>query len=175
MTLAIPGRPDKFQLRVDATKAVVSKRSTPTTAADAVAAYSGEQSFSDWITEAIDQGVKPEQALAVVGLGLMRGMGGSGLAEPVLDADFSTHEAPLSVQAIKARLESIALAIETGAPLTTQEVTVLIGARPGSAKVRRAGVVAERISRNVWQLRHSRNQEREAASTGFSEGFRRRL
>lgn len=154
---------------------MVSKRSSPATAAQAVAAPVGEQSFSDWITGAIDQGVKPEQALAVVGLGLMRGMGGADYGLPLFDSETSPQDGPVQVQAIKARLESIALAIETGAPLSTQEVTLLIGARPGSAKVRRAGVVAERIGRNVWQLRRSRGEEREAATAVFSEGFRRRL
>jgi len=154
---------------------VVSKRSSPATAAQAVPAPVGEQSFSDWITGAIDQGVKPEQALAVVGLGLMRGMGGADYGLPLFDSETSPQDGPVPVQAIKARLESIALAIETGAPLSTQEVTLLIGARPGNAKVRRAGVVAERIGRNVWQLRRSRGDERETATPVFSEGFRRRL
>jgi hypothetical protein len=154
---------------------VVSKRSSPATAAHAVPAPVGEQSFSDWITGAIDQGVKPEQALAVVGLGLMRGMGGADYGLPLFDSETSSQDGPIPVQAIKARLESIALAIETGAPLSTQEVTLLIGARPGNAKVRRAGVVAERIGRNVWQLRRSRGDERETATPVFSEGFRRRL
>lgn len=165
---------------MNGTQANGNRTAAPSAAASAAAVSSpvagqpDDQSFSDWIAGAIDQGVKPEQALAVVGLGLMRGMGGSALAEPFLDADFGSQEGPLAVQAIKGRLEAIALAIDTGAPLSTQEVTLLIGARPGSAKVRRASVVAERISRNIWQLRRSRGEDREAAS-GFSEGFRRRL
>jgi hypothetical protein len=154
---------------------VVSKRSSPATASQAVPTQAGDQSFSDWIAGAIDQGVKPEQALAVVGLGLMRGMGGPDYGLPLFDPETNPQDGPVPVQAIKARLEAIGLAIETGAPLNTQEVTLLIGARPGNAKVRRAGVVAERIGRNVWQLRRSRGEEREASTTVFSEGFRRRL
>ena len=155
---------------------MVSKRPASPAPAQAVTTQTGDQSFSDWIAGAIDQGVKPEQALAVVGLGLMRGMGGGAdYGLPVFDADAGLHDGPQPLQAIKARLESIALAIETGAPLSTQEVTLLIGARPGHAKVRRAGVVADRIGRNLWQLRRSRGEEREVATTVFSEGFRRRL
>ena len=154
---------------------MVSKRSSPATATQAVPTTIGEQSFSDWIAGAIDQGVKPEQALAVVGLGLMRGMGGPGYWLPFFDPESNPQDGPVLMQSIKARLESIALAIETGAPLSTQEVTLLIGARPGSSKLKRAGVVAERIGRNVWQLRRSRGEEREAATTTFNEGFRRRL
>ncbi|WP_259701091.1 MULTISPECIES: hypothetical protein [Synechococcales] len=154
---------------------MVSKRSSPSSSAQAVPATIGEQSFADWIAGAIDQGVKPEQALAVVGLGLMRGMGDPGYGLPLFDSESTSQDGPLLMQSIKTRLESVAMAIETGAPLSTQEVTLLIGARPGSAKVRRAGLVAERIGRNVWQLRRARSEEREAATPTFSEGFRRRL
>ena len=44
------------------------------------------------------------------------------------------------------------LAIETGAPLSTSEVTQLLGSRPGSPKTERGGLIARRISRNVWKL-----------------------
>ena len=56
------------------------------------------------------------------------------------------------LNSLKQRLELIALAIETGAPLTTTEVSQLLGARPGSSKTERGGLVAKRISRNVWRL-----------------------
>ncbi|WP_259729496.1 MULTISPECIES: hypothetical protein [Synechococcales] len=134
----------------------------------------GDGSFASWIAGAIDQGVKPEQALAVVGLGLMRGMGGAAIGLPVAQADGFDLESPVQLQSLKGRLEAIALAISTGAPLSTHEVGLLLGARPGAPRVRRAGVVAERIGRNVWQLRRSSDDER-SSNAGFSEGFRRRL
>jgi hypothetical protein len=134
----------------------------------------GDGSFASWIGGAIDQGVKPEQALAVVGLGLMRGMGGGAMGLPVPPSDGFDLESPVQLQSIKGRLEAIALAISTGAPLSTHEVGLLLGARPGAPRVRRAGVVAERVGRNVWQLRRSSDDER-APNAGFSDGFRRRL
>ena len=44
------------------------------------------------------------------------------------------------------------LAINTGAPLTTSEVTALIGAKPGKSKLERAGLLATKIARNVWKI-----------------------
>ena len=64
------------------------------------------------------------------------------------------------------------LALDTGAPLSTAEVSLLLGARPGSSVVQRGGLRARRLSRNVWKL--SRAAE-ETERGGFSEGFRRRL
>ena len=64
------------------------------------------------------------------------------------------------------------LALDTGAPLSTAEVTLLLGARPGAPVVQRGGLRARRLSRNVWKL--SRAAE-EGERGGFSEGFRRRL
>jgi hypothetical protein len=132
-----------------------------------------EATFSEWISGAIEQGVKPEQALAVVGLGLMRGMAGGGVDLPLLDLE-GESEGSATLQSVKGRLEAISLAIQTGAPLTTQEVTLLLGARPGTAVVRRAGITAQRISRNVWQLSRA-SDERSGSLGGFSDGFRRRL
>ena len=53
---------------------------------------------------------------------------------------------------LRQRLELTSLAIETGAPLSTSEVSKLLGVRPGSSKVERGGLVAKKISRNVWKL-----------------------
>jgi hypothetical protein len=132
-------------------------------------------SFAEWIAGAIEQGVKPEQALAVVGLGLMRGMSNGEFELPLLDNGPDADGDGAELVRLKERLDAIALAIKTGAPLTTGEVALLLGARPGSAVVRRAGVVAERISRNVWQLSRSSSDERSAVTPMFNEGFRRRL
>lgn len=162
--LARTGTADTFASRPLRITAVAPKSSStvnPTT------------TFSEWISGAIEQGVKPEQALAVVGLGLMRGMASTGAELPLLELDAEV-EGSATVSTLKGRLEAISLAVQTGAPLTTQEVTLLLGARPGTAVVRRAGLTAQRLSRNVWQLSRS-SDERSTPSVGFSDGFRRRL
>ena len=50
------------------------------------------------------------------------------------------------------RLQAVALALQTGAPLTTAEVRQLLGVWPGSAEVRRGRIVARRHGRNAWTL-----------------------
>ena len=53
---------------------------------------------------------------------------------------------------LRNRLELTELAIKTGAPLSTSEVSVLIGAKPGKSKVERGGLLATKIARNVWKI-----------------------
>lgn len=163
--LARTGSADTFASRPLRITAVASKSSSTVNPATTT--------FSEWISGAIEQGVKPEQALAVVGLGLMRGMASTGAELPLLELDAEV-EGSATVSTLKGRLEAISLAVQTGAPLTTQEVTLLLGARPGTAVVRRAGITAQRLSRNVWQLSRV-NDDRSIPSVGFSDGFRRRL
>jgi hypothetical protein len=119
----------------------------------------------------VEQGVKPEQALAFIGLGLMQRLSEGSQAAPWLwNEEEDGGNADLS--ALRQRLELVQLAIETGAPLSTAEVSQLLGARPGAAMVQRGGLRARRLSRNVWKL--SRAQE-DGERGGFGEGFRRRL
>lgn len=59
---------------------------------------------------------------------------------------------PFDPALLQARLEAAEKAIATGLPLTTREVSWLLGARPGAASVQRGRVVAERHGRNCWTL-----------------------
>ncbi|WP_320676487.1 hypothetical protein [Prochlorococcus sp. MIT 1300] len=97
--------------------------------------------------------LKAEQALGLIGLGLMQKMTQEGTANLNWLAEEAQEKADLL--ALRQRLELTALAIQTGAPLSTSEVTQLLGARPGSAKTERGGLTAKRISRNVWKLSRS--------------------
>ncbi len=97
--------------------------------------------------------LKAEQALGLIGLGLMQKMSQEGLPEWNLTCQEDGEKADLHV--LRQRLELTALAIETGAPLSTSEVAHLLGARPGSSKTERGGLIARRISRNVWKLSRS--------------------
>jgi hypothetical protein len=79
-------------------------------------------------------------------------------------------------QALRQRLESIDLAIRTAAPLSTAEVTFLLGARPGSALAERGGLRARRLNRNVWVLSRAEgnrrdSQERDDRNDGFGSSF----
>jgi len=94
--------------------------------------------------------LKAEQALGLIGLGLMQKMSREGVSGWDWSSEGAGEKADLV--ALRQRLEMTALAIETGAPLSTAEVTQLLGTRPGSSKVERGGLIARRISRNVWKL-----------------------
>ena len=67
-------------------------------------------------------------------------------------------------------------AIRTAAPLSTAEVTFLLGARPGSALAERGGLRARRLNRNVWVLSRAEgnrrdSQERDDRNDGFGSSF----
>jgi hypothetical protein len=108
-----------------------------------------------------------EQALALVGMGLMQKMAANG------ELPWSWNETEdggaCDVGALRQRLELTQLALQTGAPLSTAEVSYLMGARPGSAEVERGGLRARRISRNVWKLsQSSAAAERRGDVTSFA-------
>jgi hypothetical protein len=76
---------------------------------------------------------------------------------------------------LRQRLELTSLAIKTGAPLSTAEVTQLLGIRPGSEQVERGGLRASRLSRNVWRLTQIGMDSSQSTSGLGDDRFRRRL
>jgi hypothetical protein len=130
-------------------------------------------SLARWLAQGIEEGVKPEQALSLIGLGLMRRMVAAG-QDPAWAWSEEEDGGRADLSLLRQRLELTQLALQTGAPLSTSEVTQLMGARPGSPVVERGGLTARRLSRNVWKLSRS-SDEPERGGYGFSEGFRRRL
>ena len=92
-----------------------------------------------------------EQALGLVSYGLMQRLTNDGQIDlPWLEAPNRSHDDCL--RQLRQRLELTALAIDTGAPLTTAEVSMLLGARPGAETEERGGLKARKVSRNVWRL-----------------------
>ena len=91
----------------------------------------------------------PDQTLGLVSLSLMQKLYQK-------DSSFSWLEEgkseKVNLKNLRDRLELTQLAINTGAPLTTSEVTALIGAKPGKSKLERAGLLATKIARNLWKL-----------------------
>ena len=92
--------------------------------------------------------INPEQALGLVSLGLMQKLSDKGLA----DLNWLKEDEKCDTYELRQRLELTSLALETGAPLSTTEVSKLLGVRPGSSKVERGGLTAKKVSRNVWRL-----------------------
>ena len=93
--------------------------------------------------------LSPDQTLGLVSLSLMQKLYQK-------DSSFSWLEEgkseKVNLKNLRDRLELTQLAINTGAPLTTSEVTALIGAKPGKSKLERAGLLATKIARNVWRI-----------------------
>ena len=111
-----------------------------------------------------------DQTLGMVSFGLMQRLAQDGQVDlSWLEASGNADSERL--RQLRQRLELTALAIETGAPLTTAEVSMLLGARPGTEKVERGGLVARRVSRNVWRLSKAEDSDR----SDRYDGFRRRL
>ena len=100
--------------------------------------------------------LKAEQALGLIGLGLMQKISGEGTSDWHWSTPGEGDKADLLL--LRQRLELTALAIETGAPLSTSEVTQLLGAKPGSSKAERGGLTAKKLSRNVWKLSRSEKE-----------------
>ena len=108
-----------------------------------------------------------DQALGMVSFGLMQRLAEDGQVDlPWLERPDNGEAERL--RQLRQRLELTSLALETGAPLSTAEVSLLLGAKPGTEKVERGGLVARRISRNVWRLSKRDDIDR-------YDGFRRRL
>ena len=92
--------------------------------------------------------INPEQALGLVSLGLMQKLSDRGIA----DLNWLKEDEKCDLYELRQRLELTSLAIETGAPLSTSEVSKLLGVRPGTSKIERGGLIAKKLSRNVWKL-----------------------
>jgi len=97
--------------------------------------------------------INPDQALGLVSLGLMQKLTNKGLSDLNWLREDVNEKADL--HELRQRLELTSLAIETGAPLTTAEVSKLLGVKPLSDKYERGGLTAKKLSRNVWKLTKS--------------------
>lgn len=155
---------------------MAAKRTTATAEATSAEPFASEggTNLPEWMAQAVQEGLKPEQALACIGLGLMGKLADGGKDLPWIwneEDDGGSFDGT----SLRQRLELVQLALQTGAPLSTAEVTHLMGARPGAAVVQRGGITARRLSRNVWKLSRSNEDLEKASTPSFGEGFRRRL
>ena len=96
-----------------------------------------------------------DQTLGLVSLSLMQKLSQK-------DPSFSwlTEDNPetLNLKKMRDRLELTALALKTGAPLSTSEVSALMGAKTGKSRIERGGIIDIKLSRNVWKLSKSNNE-----------------
>lgn len=154
-----------------AMKTPVNQNGAP---ADSLPDGIGITTMPEWMAQALQQGVKPEHALAFIGLGLMNGLAEAPSERSWFwDAEGEASGA-VDAQALHQRLEALQLALQTGAPLSTAEVAHLLGARPGATELQRGGVTARRLGRNLWKLSRS-GDSADASAAAYRDGFRRRL
>ena len=90
-----------------------------------------------------------EKTLGLVSLSLMQELSQK---DPTFSWLIDENSDNKNLNNLRNRLELTELAIKTGAPLSTSEVSILMGAKPGKSKVERGGLLATKISRNVWKI-----------------------
>ena len=90
-----------------------------------------------------------EKTLGLVSLSLMQKLSQK---DPTFSWLIDENSESKHLNNLRNRLELTELAIKTGAPLSTSEVSILMGAKPGKSKVERGGLLATKISRNVWKI-----------------------
>ena len=90
-----------------------------------------------------------DKTLGLVSLSLMQKLSQK---DPTFSWLIDENSESKNLNNLRNRLELTELAINTGAPLSTSEVSILMGAKPGKSKVERGGLLATKISRNVWKI-----------------------
>ena len=96
-----------------------------------------------------DKELIADQTLGLVSLTLMQKLSQK---DPSLSWLVDDNKELQDIKNFRNRLELIDLAIKTGAPISTAEVSFLMGAKPGKTKVERGGLLAIKVSRNVWKI-----------------------
>ncbi|MDC3077770.1 hypothetical protein OA324_00480 [Prochlorococcus sp. AH-716-O05] len=100
-------------------------------------------------SSASENELSPDQTLGLVSLSLMQKLSQK---DPSFSWLGEIKPDQLNLKNLRDRLELTELAIKTGAPLTTSEVSILMGAKPGKSKIERGGLLAIKVARNVWKL-----------------------
>ena len=99
--------------------------------------------------------LSPDQTLGLVSLSLMQKLSQK---DPSLNWLIEDNKDLQNLKSFRNRLELVDLAIKTGAPISTSEVSFLMGAKPGKSRIERAGLVAIKVSRNVWKITKNSNE-----------------
>ena len=93
--------------------------------------------------------LSPDQTLGLVSLSLMQKLSQK---DPSFSWLIDDNKDFRNMKNFRNRLELIDLAIKTCAPISTAEVSFLMGAKPGKSRVERGGLIAIKVSRNVWRI-----------------------
>jgi len=115
-----------------------------------------QEALLDAYADALGRGLSTADALASLGLpgALVETDGGV----PMVPVESIEPPAPDPVETdgdlrrLRYRLAALRDAVDLGAPLSTAEVSLLLGARPGGGEVTRGHLRAVRQGRNVWTI-----------------------
>jgi hypothetical protein len=123
----------------------------------------GDEVLMTAYADALGRGLSTVAALEAVGMGrratALVESDGAALAGP-MESDGPQPEGPMESDGadgerlilLRRRLAALRDALELGAPLSTAEAALLLGARPGGAEVVRGRIRAVRLRRNLWTL-----------------------
>ena len=100
-------------------------------------------------TSSENRELSSDQTLGLVSLTLMQKLSQK---DPSFSWLIDDNKDLQNMKNFRNRLELIDLAIKTGAPISTAEVSFLMGAKPGKSRVERGGLIAIKVSRNVWKI-----------------------
>jgi hypothetical protein len=98
------------------------------------------------------------EALAAVGRGALVVSPSAALPEPSEASADSADDDREQLETLALQLRALGDAVELGAPLTTRQVRLLLGARPGSDRITRAGIEARKLGYNLWQLSRAKGK-----------------
>jgi hypothetical protein len=125
----------------------------------------GDEVLMTAYADALGRGLTTAAALVAVGMSsritaLVVESDGAALTGP-MESDGPAPEGPVESDGadlgerlilLRRRLAALRDALELGAPLSTAEAALLLGARPGGAEVVRGRIRAVRLRRNLWTL-----------------------
>ena len=98
------------------------------------------------------------EALAAVGRGALVVTPPAAPPKPSEATAVSADDDREQLETLALQLQALGDAVELGAPLTTRQVRLLLGARPGGDRVTRAGIAARKLGYNLWQLSRAKGK-----------------
>jgi hypothetical protein len=100
------------------------------------------------------------EALAAVGRGALVVSPAATLPELYEPTPEAADDDREQLEVLALQLQALGAAQELGAPLTSRQARLLLGARHGDDWVTRAGIEAQRLGYNLWQLRRATDDRR---------------
>lgn len=98
------------------------------------------------------------EALAAVGRGALVVTPPAAPPKPSEATADSADDDREQLETLALQLQALGAAVDLGAPLTTRQVRLLLGARPGGDRDTRAGIEARKLGYNLWRLSRAKGK-----------------